>query len=168
MDNYGNFGRNYCKEVVVKDEEGKEVCIKLKYTALTPLLYRNYFATDMFDDLAKIASKNLAKEKLIEKLDKDGIESLTEQDVNLLAVDDAVLFFDKFAVVLVATAIHPQTLSYETIRETMLPEDFITDERYIKLFDAIQELYTPVMDDYKKKLKLIQAKAARKQKTLRG
>ena len=68
-----------------------------------------------------------------------------------MEVNDTVLFFDKFAVALVATAVYPETISYDRIRQTMLPEDFITDERYSKLFDAMQELYMPVLDDYKKK-----------------
>lgn len=164
MDNFGNFGKNYCKEVVVIDQDGKDVCIKLKYTALTPLLYRNYFATDMFDDLAKIAAKQLIKSEIIEKLEKDGIESLTENEIAQLEVNDTILFFDKFAVALVATALYPETLSYERIRETMLPDDFITDERYSKLFDAMQELYMPVLDDYKKKLTTVGANVVRKTK----
>lgn len=168
MDNFGNFGRNYCKEVVVKDEEGKEVCIKLKYTALTPLLYRNYFATDMFDDLAKIASKQLSAGKILDKLEKKGVESLTENEIASLQINDTMIFFDKFAVALVATALYPETVSYERIRFTMLPEDFITDERYSELFEAMQELYMPVLDDYKKKLTTVRAKVAQKQKTSRG
>ena len=162
MDNFGNFGRNYCKEVVVADADGKNVCIKLKYTALTPLLYRNYFASDMFDDLAKIAAKQLTKSEVVEKLEKDGVESLTDSEIAQLEVNDTVLFFDKFAVALVATAVYPETISYDRIRQTMLPEDFITDERYSKLFDAMQELYMPVLDDYKKKLMTVGAQVARK------
>lgn len=152
MDNFGNFSRKYCKEVVVTDENGKDVCIKLKYTALTPLLYRNYFSTDMFDDLGIVAAQNLKKQKLVEKMDKVGAESLSEEDFALFDFNEAVLFFDKFAVALVATAIYPETLSYERIRETMLPEDFITDKRYDALFVAIKDLYEPATDDYKKKL----------------
>lgn len=164
MDNYGNFGRNYCKEVVVADSDGKNVCIKLKYTALTPLLYRNYFATDMFDDLAKIAAKQLTKSEVVEKIEKSGVESLTEEEIAELEVNDTMIFFEKFAVALVATAIYPETLSYDRIRQTMLPEDFITDDRFSKVFDAIQELYMPVLDDYKKKLMTARVKVAQKPK----
>lgn len=162
MDNYGNFGKRYVREIIIKDEDGKDVCIKLKYTAQTLLLYMNYFHTDMFDDLAKISANQMPKHEIYQKIEENGIDSIEEDELTSISTDETLIFFDKFAVALVATALYPESVSYERIRTTMLPEDFITDERYVKLFEAIQELFTPVLADYKKKLIRVMSKAQKR------
>lgn len=156
MDNYGNFGKKYVREVIIKDNDGKDVCITLKYTGQTPLIYMNYFSRDMFDDIAKMSLQGTVKSEVLAKAEKD-VDSLTDKDWEQLSMPDACEFFDNYAVALVATALYPKTVSYETIRDTMLPADFITDESYSELFTAIQELFLPLEQDYKKKLAQIAA-----------
>lgn len=157
MDNFGNFGvKKYVREVVVKDEDGKDVCITLKYTAQTPLIYMNYFSRDMFDDIAKMSIQGTLKSDVLEKANRD-IESVTAEEWEQLTMPDACEFFDNFAVALIATSLYPKTVSYDTIREKMLPADFITDDRYTELYQAEQDLFLPVVEDYKKKLMQIVA-----------
>lgn len=159
MDNFGNFERKYVAEVVVKDNDGKDVCIKLKYTAMTPLLYMNYFGIDMFDDLANIVINGSKQDELLQKVHNEGVESLSDDEINKVSTDYTLAFFDKFAVALIATALYPESLSYARIRSTMLPEDFIADERYSDIFNAIYELFNPAVEDYKKKLIRLQITA---------
>lgn len=151
----GNFGRKYIKQVEACDVEGNKVEILLKYSARTPLLYLNMFGTDMFDDLAKIAIATSKSEKLIEKVDKEGAESLTEKDFDGVDMTPMFDFFKKFGAALIATAHYPKPLAYDVIYAEeggMLPEDFITDEEYSPIFTAIKELFIPMEEDYKKKL----------------
>lgn len=162
MENYGNFSKSYVRTVEVRDIDGKPVEIVLKYTARTPLLYLNYFGTDMFDDLARVVLQTAKNEEVVKKLDESGAESLSEDDLKNLDAGLLFEFFNKFAAALVATAHHPKPISYDTIASTMLPEDFITDPDYEGLFIAVRELFTPVLDDYKKKLERAIAVAGKK------
>ena len=152
MSNVGVFSKTYVKQVKVIDLEGNEVEIVLKYSARTPLLYLNMFGTDMFDDLADVVIRMDKKEQLVKKIDEQGAESLTEKDLNGVDMTPMFDFFNKFGVALVATAHYPKPLSYEVISETMIPSDFIMDENYRELFEAIKELFIPASEDYKKKL----------------
>lgn len=152
MSNVGVFSKTYVKQVKVIDLEGNEVEIVLKYSARTPLLYLNMFGTDMFDDLADIVVRMAKKEQLVNKVNEKGVESITEKDLNGVDSTPMFDFFNKFGAALIATAHYPKPLAYDVIMDTMLPQDFILDEKYSELFEAVKYLFAPATEDYKKKL----------------
>lgn len=106
----------------------------------------------MFDDLADIVIRMDKKEELVKKVNEKGAESLTVEELKGVDMTPMFDFFTKFGVALVATAHYPKPLSYEVITETMFPSDYIMNENYRELFEAIKELFIPASEDYKKKL----------------
>ena len=95
-DTRAGFSKKYIKQVEVRDLDGKPVEILLKYSARTPLLYMNYFGTDMFDDLAKVVIQLSKHDDIVKKIEESGAESLTEKDMMDFNMSDMFDFFHKF------------------------------------------------------------------------
>lgn len=169
MDNFGNFQNGSVREVVVRDNDGKEVCIKLEYSGQTPLCYKNLFNRDMFADIMRLSTVARDDEALLQRCQKidtldDLAEQLSDEEIERLSGNNTEQFFVDFTVALIASAIYPERRDYNFIRKNMLPQDFITDERYSAIFDAAMSLFQDyAQNDFKKKL----VSAARKIKHTR-
>lgn len=142
----------FVKSLKVKDNEGKDVELKLVHNALTYIKYKNYTGRDLLDDTMNIGLAIKGNEKTALKAQEKGIESLNDKEVQELIqvalnskTSEYILFLTS---ALIATARHPEYLDFNDIIAE-LPDDIMYDSKFM---ETITEFMLINVDRIKKKV----------------
>jgi|GEM_PF-6506879 len=122
----------------------------LKYSAYTYIVYKNFFGTDFMQDLQEYTTKNKNLKEIVAKIEKDGIEKASADEINLVfgsTVNSEVLV--RFGIACIAAYRYPKQSTPEDILDELDPEIFYDGE----FISATTDLMLAAVGSLKKKIK---------------